>query len=107
MDLWKWKKNSKEFMMFIKKHEKGQKVEVLEELSHTDSSLNPGLVDEAKVLGIPWNISRDTFSFTIQQLPDDIRSKHISKWQFSQFSASVFYSLGVLSPAMLPLKVMF
>ena len=35
--------------------------------------LNPSLVDDTKVLGIPWNTCRDTFSFTIQHLPHDIR----------------------------------
>ena len=40
-------------MRFIKKHEKVKTVEVLEEPQHTDLSLNPSLVDETKVLGIP------------------------------------------------------
>ena len=64
-------------MRFIKKHEKVKRVEVLEEPYHTDLPLNPSLVDEAKVLGIPRNTSRDTFSFTIQHLLHDIRSKNV------------------------------
>ena len=72
MNLRKWKSNSKEFMMFIEKHEKGKRLEVLEEPPYADSSLNSSLVDDTKVLGIPWNTSRDTFSFTIQHLLHDI-----------------------------------
>ena len=60
-------------MMFIKKHETGKCLEVLEEPSYAVPLLNPSLVDDTKVLGIPWNTSRDTFSFTIQHLPHDIR----------------------------------
>ena len=87
MNLRKWISNSNEFMMFIKKHEKGKRFEVLEEPSYADSSLNPSLVDNTKVLGIPWNTRRDTFSFTIQHLLHDIRPEHITKRQFLQFSA--------------------
>ena len=72
MNLRKWKSHSKEFMMFIEKNEKEKRLEVLEEPSCADSSLNSSLVDETKILGIPWNTSRDTFSFTIQHLLHDI-----------------------------------
>ena len=82
MNLRKWKSSSNEFMMFIKKHEKGKRLEVLEEVSYADSSLNPSLVDDTKVLGIPWNTRRDTFTFTIQHLLHDIRPEHITKRQF-------------------------
>ena len=50
MNLPKWKSNSNEFMIFIKNHEKGKKIEVLEEPSYVDLSLNPSLVDDTKVL---------------------------------------------------------
>ena len=40
-------------MMFIKKHEKGKRLEVLEKLLYADSLLNPSLVDDTKGLGIP------------------------------------------------------
>lgn len=53
MNLQKWKRNSNEFMMFIKKHKKGKRLEVLEELSYADSSLNPSLIHDKKVLVIP------------------------------------------------------
>ena len=52
-------------------------------------------------------MSSYTFGFTIQRLLHDIRPEHITKRQFSQFSASVFDPLSVLSSAILPLKVMF
>ena len=52
-------------MIFIKKHKQEKRLKVLEEQSYADSLLNPSLVDDTKVLGIPWNTSRDTFSFTI------------------------------------------
>ena len=58
------------------------------------------------MLGVPWNTSRDTFSFTIQHLLHDIRSEHRTKRHFLRCSASVFDPLGILSPAMFPLKVM-
>ena len=59
-------------MIFIKKFEQEKRLKVLEEKSYADSLLNPSLVDDTKVLGIPWNTSRDTFSFTIQHLLHDI-----------------------------------
>ena len=69
-------------MMFIKKHEKGKGLAVLEEPSYADSSLNPSLVYDAKLLGIPWSTSRDTFSFTIQHLLHDIRPENITETVF-------------------------
>ena len=108
MNLRKWKSNSNELMIFIKEHKQEKRLKVLEEQSYADLSLNPGLVDDTKVLSIPWYTSRDTFnSFTIQHLLHDIRPEHITKRKFLQFSASAFNPLGILSPAMLPLKVMF
>ena len=94
-------------MIFIKKHEEEKRLKVLEEQSYTDSLLNPSLVDDTKVLGIPWKTSRDTSGFTIQHLLHDIRPEHMTKRQFLQFSGSVFDPLDILSPAMLPLEVMF
>ena len=52
-NLQKWKRNSSKFMMFIKKHKKEERLEVLEELSYADSSLNPSLIHDKKVLVIP------------------------------------------------------
>ena len=52
-NLQKWKRNSNKFMMFIKKHKKEERLEVLEELSYADSSLNPSLIHDKKVLVIP------------------------------------------------------
>ena len=46
MNLQKWKNSSNEFMMSIKKHEKGKRLEVLEEPSYTGSALNPSLADD-------------------------------------------------------------
>ena len=86
---------------------KDKRLDALEELSYADLSLNPSLVDDTQVLGIPWNTGRDTFSFTIQHLLHDIRPVHITKRQLLQFSESVIDPLGILSPAMLPFKVMF
>ena len=93
--------------MFIKKHGKGKRLEVLEEPSYADSLLNSSLADDIKVLGTPWNTSRDTFGFTIQHLLHNIRPEHITKRTFLQFSASVLEPLSILSPALLLLKVMF
>ena len=89
MNLRKWKNNSNEFMMFIKKHGKEKRLEVLEELSYADSSLNPSLIVDTKVLGIPRNISRDTFSFAIQHLLHDIRPEHNKEIIFTIFSVSI------------------
>ena len=82
MNLQKWKSHSTELMILIKKNEKEKRLNVLEEQSHTDLSLNPNLVDDRKVLGIPWHTSRDTFSFTIQTLLHDVRPGHITMRPF-------------------------
>ena len=107
MNLRKWKSNSNELMIFIKKHEQEKGLKVSEEQSYADSSLNPSLIDDTKVLGIQWNTSRDTCSFTIQHLLHDSRLEQITKRQVLQFSASVFDPLGILSPAIVPFNVMF
>ena len=72
MNLRKWKSNSNEFMMFIKKYEKGKRLEGSEEPSYGDSLLNPTLVDATKVLGIPRTANRDTFKLIVQHLLHDI-----------------------------------
>ena len=104
MNLRKWKSNSNELMIFIKKHEQ---VKVLEKLWYENSLLNSSLLDNTKVLGIPWNTSRDTFIFTIQHLLHDIPPELVTKRPLLQFSASVFDPLRILSPVMLRLQVMF
>ena len=39
----------------IKKHGQEKRLNVLEGKSYADALLNPSLVDDTKVLGIPWN----------------------------------------------------
>ena len=72
---------------------------------YADSSLNPSLIDDTKVLGTLWNTSSYTFNFTIQRLLHDLRPEHITKRQFLQFSASVFDLLSVLSSAIPSIEI--
>ena len=65
--------------------------------------LNPDEESENKVLGIPWNTRHDEFviSFQIQISTEDV----VTKKELLKRIASIFDPAGIMSPAVVPLKI--
>lgn len=69
----------------------------IEESDKIDTHIN-------KVLGIYWNLQTDNLLFDIQDFSVD---QIINKQSVLSFIAAIFDPLGILSPALLPLKIFF
>ena len=67
--------------------------------------LNPNEESEKKVLGIAWDIKHDelVISFRIQKSNEDV----VTKRELLKRIASIFDPVGILSPAVVPLKILF
>ena len=104
MNLRKWRSNNRDVNEFIeRKHESIE--ESREDTSFVSLMLNPDEESENKVLEIPWNTKHDEFviSFQIQKSTENV----VTKRELLKRIASVFDPVGILSPAVVPLKILF
>ena len=96
MNLRKWRSNNRDVTEFIEwKHENIE--ESSEDTSYASLKFNPDEESENKVLGIPWNTKHDEFviGFQIQKSAEDVVSRKILD------------PVGILLPAVVPLKILF
>ena len=101
----KWRSNNRDVNEFIEgKYENIEKLS--EDTNYASLMLNPDEENENKVLGIPWNTKHDEFviSFRIQKSTEDVV---ITKRELLKKIASIFDPVGILSPAVAPLKILF
>ena len=101
----KWRSNNRDVNEFIEgKYENIEKLS--EDANYASLMLNPDEENENKVLGIPWNTKHDEFviSFRIQKSTEDVV---ITKRELLKKIASIFDPVGILSPAVAPLKILF
>ena len=104
MNLRKWRSNNRDVNEFIEgKHENIE--ESSEDTSYASLMLNPNEESENKVLGMPWNTKHDEFviSFRIQKSTEDV----VTKRELLKRIAPIFDPVGILSPAIVPLKILF
>ena len=118
----KWKSNSNELAAKIKTEEEksvcgentqqgpncdDKKVKI----THTGqtSSLYEGQETgpKEKVLGLSWNKDTDKLCFDFAEILKDFDSEEITKRTILSTTAKIFDPLGVLSPAVIALKVLF
>ena len=104
MNLRKWRNNNRDVNEFIK----GKYKNIEESSEHANCAsimLNPGEDSENKVLGIPWNTKHDecVISFRIQKFTEYV----VTKKELSKRIASIFDPVGILWPAVVPLKILF
>ena len=104
MNLRKWRSNDRDVNEFIEgKHENIE--ESSEDTSYASLMLNPDEESENKVLGIPWNTKNDEFviSSRIQKSTEDV----VIKRELLKRAASLFDPVGILSSAVVTLKILF
>lgn len=95
-------KEIEKFMYASKKNNRD-----LTEVSYAQEMLNNIQKCDLKVLGIPWNKEDDQFKFSVQHLLSSRNADEVTNWKLLRFSAFIFNPFGIISPAVLPLKVMF
>ena len=91
MNIRKWKTNDPELKKLISEREN------LEEVKEENIT---------KVLGIPWNTSTDELQFNTPAVEFQ-QDAIVTRRTLLRFTASIFDPLGMLSPAVLKLKVLF
>ena len=103
MDLRKWRSNNRDVNEFTEGKHKNVE-ESSEDTSYASLMLNPYEESENKVLGIPWNTKLDELvvCFRIQKSTEDV----VTKRELLKRIASIFDPAGILSPAVVPLKIL-
>ena len=62
---------------------------------------------ELKLLGVSWDISKDTFQFDLRDLVNFVKSLPPTKRSILRASAKVFDPLGLLIPFVVGIKILF
>ena len=107
----KWASNSRQLMDRIDSSEN-------EKLAHSDSQLQSvwekneqfkadTSLKSVKVLGITWNPKKDALNFDFANVIEAAAQEHITKRLILSTIARFYDPLGLLSPAILPLKHLF
>ena len=98
-----WRSNKGNVNEFIEEKHEGIE-ESSEDTSYASLMLNPDEENENNVLGILWNTKHDEFfiSFRIQKSTGDF----VTKGELLKRIASIFDPVEILSPAVVPLKIL-
>ena len=108
MNLRKWKTNDEELKekIITEEQELNENFEIRNSDSHASETLNPKVKTDTKVLGVPWDVDDDSLKFNLHML-EGIEEKKITKRMLLRAVASVFDPMGVLSPIVIKLKILF
>ena len=117
-NLRKWNSNSKEVLQAINASEKPPCEEKFkpaeftqEDESYAKATTGPTTDNQeskfVKVLGVNWNIESDEFLFDFTELIKFARSLPVTKRSLLKLSAKIFDPLGLLSPFVIQMKIMF
>ena len=114
-NLRKWNSNSKEVLQAINAsswEEKFKPAEFTQEdESYAKATTGPTTVNQeskfVKVLGVNWNTESDEFLFDFTELIKFARSLPVTKRSLLKLSAKIFDPLGLLSPFVIQMKIMF
>ena len=110
-NLRKWSSNSQRLMSKIIQAESGSSGEVAADQSHGGG--NPlqfivGNTDaQSKLLGVGWDSVSDELRFNFAELVDQVRGLPPTRRSLLKVTASIFDPLGILSPFVVRLKVLF
>lgn len=114
-NLRKWKSNSKEVIEAINSSMESELPTTEPSLAQEDESYvkattgpRDNLGDKhVKVLGTNWNTESDQFLFNFADLIDLARSLPVTKRSLLKLGAKIFDPLGLLSPFVVKLKILF
>ena len=109
-NLRKWNSNSMGLLKLIQQHEhnpvpisNSDNEEELKKSSNLECDGN----NICKLLGVDWNNLRDEFTYELSELLQYVHSLPKTKRSILKLTASLFDPLGLLSPFMITLKVIF
>ena len=106
-ELRKWLSNSKELMNHINLRE-GSSLEVEESFAKVLFSNGQGNGHNfKKVLGISWDIESDDFVFTFEDILSLTETLAVTKRNILKVAASFFDPLGLISPIVIQVKIIF
>ena len=113
----KWANSSEELMRLIDEHSTEKQIHlpneriVSEDQSTYTKATLTGLekeeTNEGKVLGVLWNKNTDTFIFRFDQLTELARKLPPTKRNVLRLTGSIFDPLGIISPVILQMKLLF
>ena len=87
----KWKTNSR----------------ILQQSIDTKEGAAANDIRELKLLGVSWDISKDIFQFDLMDLVNFVKSSPPTKRSILKSSAKIFDPLGLLSPFVMGIKILF
>ena len=114
-NLRKWTSNSKGLLDRIEKEEGDQFVERRDsrigEIQKYSERLNPTnqvmRKEEQKILGVIWNLVEDKFCFRFDELCEVAARLPYTKRSVLQVTASIYDPLGLVSPILVEMKILF
>ena len=109
MNIRKWRTNDPVLNERFKKAESDP--DGKDQDSYSTENLNPKEIAPVKVLGIPWDVADDMMIFSLKPLEEytykNRCSRKITKRTLLRALASIFDPLGILSPIVISLKILF
>ena len=117
-NLRKWASNSKELMQKITevrvKSDTDTSLPTVERENESYAKISVGGLHEIdptqgehKVLGINWNLNSDTFVIKLDKITAFARDLEPNKRNVLRLTAKLFDPLGLISPIMIPIKILF
>ena len=115
-NLRKWKSNSSELWAKIQDLNRGESATSTINRSISEAALDNTLIgldkshaepESTKLLGVMWNNLSDEFLFCFSELLEYARGLPFNKRSILKVSAKIFDPLGLLSPLVIKLKVLF
>ena len=119
MNLRKWHSNSSELLERIKSLPVGTILNpnhiatnvIEEDDTYVKTMIGPNVSKQSreltKVLGIPWNSSLDVLTFEFDELIEYANSLIVNKRSILKLAAKIFHPLGLISPFVIQLKMLF
>ena len=104
----KWASNSENLMSLIENQEFAAEKEKSDSISSEGKLGKPTVFEnEIKVLGIPWNKNKDTLKFDLSSIVKDATKEPATKRILLSTIARFYDPHGLISPVILPLKMLF
>ena len=80
--------------------------ELAEKIANVENNIEQDKGDE-KVLGLIWDRSSDRLKFNFEEILRDVSVENVTKRSILSSTAKVFDPLGILSPVIIKLKILF
>ena len=118
MNLRKWKSNSPELLQKIESAATTDQPTTLapRNVKEEDKTCVKAIIGHnilqssdhtSRILGVAWNSSRDAFSFDFAELREHLKTTVVTKRLILRLTAKIFDPLGLFSPFVIQLKVLF